>query len=104
LALSLSLFFHNFRPYSTLHSFPTRRSSDLIDGSLRGKSNGAGQTYRTDSQLSARLSQVTHTLLPNATDKRNVDKTNRICGFPFKIGRAHVRTPVTSGSRMPSSA
>ena len=33
-----------------------------------------------------------------------LDQASKILGDMAKIGRAHVRTPVTRGSRMPSSA
>ena len=38
----------------------------------------------------------------NNIENRNIDFINQT--FKDQIGRAHVRTPVTRGSRMPSSA
>src|SRR5438876_9213249 len=43
----LRLFFYCYRPHRDLHSFPTRRSSDLSTFSLQGPRPGAGRCTTT---------------------------------------------------------
>src|SRR5207244_10811637 len=83
----LSFAFHCSRPHPDLHSFPTRRSSDLALEQQKAQLLVA--TQQNTSQYDA--------LVRNLTEE--VKK-----GQLQEIGRAHVRTPVTRSSRMPSSA
>src|SRR5207248_11222102 len=90
--LSIFRFFlHCYLPNLYLHSFPTRRSSDLITECIQGSGRMRRlhcEYFRLPTQVRARRSIVND--IPNEQ-------------LP-KIGRAHVLTPVTVRSRMPSSA
>src|SRR5207249_10339169 len=59
-----TLSFYSFRSPPDLHSFPTRRSSDLITSILYGDGYSAGLTYHlgTDRLLSIRTKRGTETV------------------------------------------
>src|SRR5207237_8722035 len=77
-----SFFFSCYSYHRDLHSFPTRRSSDLP---CRARHRSALPT-------------------PDTRGPPNSRRTGAAAPAPREIGRAHVLTPVTLESRMPSSA
>src|SRR5436305_12186697 len=81
-----SFFFSSSSAHRDLHSFPTRRSSDLISGRLATKSNQIKQLIRN-----GRIASLQRTFKKSFTS------------FSHKIGRA-VQQECRDRSRMPSSA
>src|SRR5262249_61642400 len=104
------LHFYCYRHCLDLHSFPTRRSSDLPDKRLAG----AGKDAFSAMRLLDSLNRTTYNPSGGAQYGqggelgRNLQQIARLikadAGVEAEIGRAHVCTPVTDQSRMPSSA
>src|SRR5207245_9781791 len=103
------ILYHN-RPTHTTHhhSSPTRRSSDLhpliITPDMRYQQN-ASQCYHAterEMQRTAPSSYIVSRGLRQCRQRLGDQRQGRHC--EKQIGRAHVRTPVTVASRMPSSA
>src|SRR5207248_11206106 len=68
--LSLSFFFYCSAPPPDLHSFPTRRSSDLpVSSSMIGLSNSGSKT-RTDSEKLPALNRLTPSALATCGNPR----------------------------------
>src|SRR5207253_8382197 len=95
---------------SRLTLFPTRRSSDLVLFSLALGNLALGQSTAV---LKGTVTDALGAAIPHA----KVVAKNQVTGAEWntesdnvgsylvpEIGRAHVRTPVTWPSRMPSSA
>src|SRR5262249_61563060 len=89
--IAVTFFFYSSGAPRDLHSFPTRRSSDLSrGGSVRWTSRpSAGQRGGHARRVKRHAARLAST---------------RRAGPHREIGRAHVCTPVTDQSRMPSSA
>ena len=75
--------------YTTYGGFHAVVWTDVSPASSAVSSATTGRRFRSSSQ---------------ATTSRTTGAASRRCVFATKIGRAHVGTPVTSPSRMPSSA
>ena len=59
---------------------------------------------QTDLDTVPQVKDVYITMLPGGDYRETAQQAVELVKKGFKIGRAHVRTPVTSQSRMPSSA
>src|SRR5207248_4028023 len=103
--------FYPSLPVRAQHSIPTRRSSDLIAVGDDGAERRTLRPHLLDDAAIGNLSDVPHVedaLVP-AFGHSNVETGHVLMrglrlAAEEKIGRAHVLTPVTVRSRMPSSA
>src|SRR5262249_62228999 len=86
-------------PPLPLHSFPTRRSSDLLDAREHDDAD-AVLHHALDARVDELRREVVHP--SRIRDQRHVVARGHLDGA--EIGRAHVCTPVTDQSRMTSSA
>src|SRR5438105_7928000 len=89
-----------------LPPFPTRRSSDLAGGFTPGEADKlrrAMATFKRTGTIGMFKSKMIEGMVARNYPRDFAERCfSQIEGF--EIGRAHVWTPVTSGSRMPSSA
>src|SRR5699024_12833103 len=97
---------HHFTTLTIIHSFPTRRSSDLAIWWITllppDKRWDIATEYSQKSYMSHWSVQLSDTVRINLTEHSSLE--NLEPPSSDKIRRAHVRTPVTFRSRMPSSA
>src|SRR5439155_26217875 len=100
-----SSLFNYLLPTPDLHPFPTRRSSDLAIDSTAGATHTVEPVIVPDT---GSLPAVGHSRLRIASYAPGAPPIDAWRTQPgavgLEIGRAHVLTPVTWPSRMPSSA